>query len=57
MISVGGTETEDALVTIGDGRSTSGSLIVEAQPSMIDVATVQINRELGTTDTVIYTDN
>ena len=54
MISVGETATEDALVTIGDGGSTSGSLIIEAQPAMIDVATVQINRELGTTDTVVY---
>ena len=42
------------LVTIGEGGSTSGSLIVEAQPTMIDVATVQVNRELGTTDTVVY---
>ena len=58
ILSVGGTTPGDALVTIGGGGgSTSGSLIVEAQPTMIDVATVQVNRELGTTDTVIYTDN
>ena len=54
IISVGGTSTEDPLVTIGEGGSTSGSLIIEAQPGMIDVASVQVSRELGTTDTVVY---
>ena len=44
----------DDVVTPGNGNNTSGTLIVEATPGMIDVATVQINRELGTTDTVVY---
>jgi hypothetical protein len=45
----------DDIVTIGGGRSsTSGTLIVEAQKKDIDVATTQISRELGTTDTVVY---
>ena len=42
-------------MTIGEGGSTSGSLIIEAQPHMIDVATVQVSREDGSTDTVVYT--
>ena len=54
IISVGGTATQDPLVTIGEGGSTSGSLIIEAGPGMIDVVTVQVSRELGTTDTVVY---
>ena len=46
---------DDDVVTIGPGRtSTSGTLVIEAQPQMIDVATSQINRELGTSDTVVY---
>ena len=41
--------------TIGGGRgATAGSLIIESQPSMIDVMSIQINRELGTTDTVNF---
>ena len=55
IIVVGGTATEDALVTIGEGGSTSGSLIVEAEPHLIDVATVQVSRADGSTDTVVYT--
>ena len=43
------------VVTPGSGNATSGTLIVEAQASSIDVATIQTNRELGTTDTVVYT--
>ena len=42
------------LVTVGEGGSTAGTLIIEAQPNMIDAATVQVSRELGTTDTVVY---
>ena len=42
------------VVTPGNGSSTSGTLIVEANASSIDVATIQVNRELGTTDTVVY---
>ena len=46
------------VVTIGPGRTaTSGTIIIEAQPIMIDVATSQINRELGTSDTVVYQDD
>ena len=38
------------VVTPGNGNSTSGTLIVEADSGDIDVATIQVNRELGTTD-------
>ena len=44
----------DDVVTPGNDNNTSGTLIVEAGPGMIDVATVQVNRERGTTDTVVY---
>ena len=44
----------DDVVMPGNGNNTSGTLIVEAQPGMIDVATVQINRETGNSDTVVY---
>ena len=54
IIVVGGTASEDALVTIGEGGSTSGSLIIEAEPHLIDVATVQVSRADGSTDTVVY---
>ena len=47
----------DDVVTVGSGNSTSGTIIVEAQPGMIDVATVQTNRETGNTDTVVYSAN
>ena len=41
--------------TIGSGKgATAGTIIIEAESSMIDVATIQINKELGTTDTVNY---
>ena len=46
---------DNDVVTIGPGRtSTSGTIIIEAQTNAIDVATSQINRELGTSDTVVY---
>ena len=45
---------DDDVVDIGEGTTTSGTLTVEAHADMIDVATVQVNRELGTTDTVLY---
>ena len=46
---------DNDVVTIGPGRtSTSATLIIESEPTMIDVATSQINRELGTSDTVVY---
>ena len=44
----------DDVVTPGSGSSTSGTIIVEAQSGMIDVATIQTHRESGNTDTVIY---
>ena len=46
----------DEVVEPGNGNNTSGTLIVEAQLGMIDVATVQINRETGNSDTVVYSD-
>ena len=46
----------DDVVMPGSGTSTSGTLIVEAASGMVDVATVQVNRETGNTDTVVYTD-
>ena len=46
---------DDDVVTLPEGvGSTSGSLIIEAQPHMIDVATVLVNRDDSSTDTVIY---
>ena len=42
------------VVTAGNGNNTSGTLIIEAQKGMVDVATVQVNRETGGTDTVLY---
>ena len=44
----------DSVVTPSNGNNTSGTLIIEAQPGAIDVATVQINRETGNSDTVVY---
>ena len=41
------------LVTIDDGSTTSGTLIVESEKSNIDVATT-LNTPGGSTDTVIY---
>jgi hypothetical protein len=45
------------VVTPSNGSSTSGTLVIEAQPLMIDVATVQVTRENGASDTVLYTAN
>ena len=53
----GGGETANWLVEdlIGEGvGGTAGTLIIEAQPHMIDVAIVHVNRGDGSTDTVIY---
>ena len=44
----------DDVVEPGNGNNTSGTLIVEATANMIDVASVQINRETGNSDTVVY---
>jgi len=41
-------------VTLPSGRQqTSGTLIVEANSDMIDVATVQVTRATGASDTVV----
>ena len=42
------------VVEPGEGSSTSATLSIAAEPGMIDVATVQVNRETGNTDTVVY---
>lgn len=42
------------LVTISGKTRTAGTLIVEAESTMIDVATTLVNIETGTTDTVVY---
>ena len=44
----------DDVVMPGEGSSTSATLSIAAEPGMIDVATVQVNRETGNTDTVVY---
>lgn len=44
----------DDVVMPGNGNSTSGTLIVEVQRGTVDVASVQVNRETGNTDTVVY---
>ena len=43
----------DELVTVTETSTTSGTLIIEAQPGMIDVATT-LNTADGSTDTVIH---
>ena len=52
----GGVTTQWSVASlIGEGvGGASGTLIIEAQPTMIDVAVVHVNREDGSTDTVIY---
>ena len=42
------------LVTLSGKTRTAGTLIVESEPTMIDVATTLVNIETGTTDTVVY---
>ena len=54
LVGGGGSDNAAAIVTPGGGSSTSGTLIIEAQTSMIDVATVQTNRDTGASDTVVY---
>jgi hypothetical protein len=47
--------SDDEVVTLPNGRQqTSATLIVEANPDMIDVATVQVTRATGASDTVVY---
>ena len=41
---------DNDVVTPGSGTATSATLIIEAQKGMVDVATVQTNRETGNTD-------
>ena len=52
----GGVTTQWSVASlIGEGvGGASGALIIEAVPSTIDVAIVHVNREDGSTDTVIY---
>ncbi len=45
------------IVTLTGGSRAAATIIVEAEPSMIDVATVTVNKSDGSTDTVVYTDN
>ena len=42
------------LVTLSGKTRTAGTLIVESEPTMIDVATTLVNIATGTTDTVVY---
>ena len=42
------------LVTLSGRTRTAGTLIIESQDSMIDVATTLVNKETGTTDTVVH---
>ena len=46
--------SDNDVVTPGNGNNTSATIIVEAPPTMIDVATVQVNRTTGASDTVVY---
>ena len=45
------------IVTLTGGTRTAASITVDAEPSMIDAATVTVNKMDGSTDTVTYTDN
>lgn len=47
-------DPEGHVVTPGNGNNTSGTLIIEAQPGMIDVATILVTRATGASDTVVY---
>ena len=47
-------DNDDVVTPASGGKSTSGSLIIEAQPSMIDVATTLVTRATGASDTVVY---
>ena len=42
------------VVTVGEGGSTSGTVTIETQSGYIDVATNQVHRENGASDTVVY---
>jgi hypothetical protein len=42
------------LVTLSGRTRTAGTLIIESQDSMIDVATTLVNKATGTTDTVVH---
>jgi hypothetical protein len=44
----------DDVVTLSEGSRTAGTLIVEAQRNMIDVATTIVNTNTGSTDTITY---
>ena len=42
------------LVTIDGATRTAATLMLESVPGMVDVATTQVNRENGGTDTIVY---
>ena len=44
----------DLVKLTGESARSAATIIVEAQPSLIDVATVTINKLDGSSDTVIY---
>jgi hypothetical protein len=47
--------TDDDVVTPANGNNTSGTIIAEAKPGLIDVATVLVTRATGASDTVVHT--
>jgi hypothetical protein len=59
MLPVGTTmmRATDIVTLTGVSKRSAASIIIEAQPHTIDVATVTVNKSVGSTDTVIYTDN
>ena len=46
--------SDDDVVTPANGSNTSATLIIEAPQGMVDVATVQVTRATGASDTVVY---
>ena len=47
--------SDDEVVTLpSDRMQTSATLIIEANSDMIDVATTQVTRATGASDTVVY---
>lgn len=54
VLSLGG-DNDQHVVTPANGNNTSGTVIIDALPSVIDVATTQVTRATGASDTVVYT--
>ena len=44
----------DEVMITGMPPRAAGTLMLESVPGMVDVATNQANKELGTTDTIVY---